>query len=340
VSLERHDRLTESEYRDRVRGAIWGQFVGDAAALGTHWIYDLDERSRAFPDAATGFEKPRPGHYHEGKEPGDQTHYGDGALLLLGSIATHRGFDPRRFGSSFVATFRAGSYAGYLDHATVGTVERYDEFTREHAESEFDFQEGADDDQPATLTRLGVLVARYHHVPEADLLDLVQSLTLVAQNNVVALVSAEFSALLFTALFEGIGVENAITVATGGVGRTHPEQADLLRSWVRDARAAVDLDVTEATLRFGQSCPLEHSLPASLQVLLKYPDDYEEAIAATLRAGGDNAARAAIVGGWLGAHLGLEGIPEKWRARLTDAFRIADQVDTILADAEDTITTH
>ena len=33
--------LKNISVEDRLRGAIWVQFVGHAAALGTHWIYDL-----------------------------------------------------------------------------------------------------------------------------------------------------------------------------------------------------------------------------------------------------------------------------------------------------------
>src|SRR6201997_5680205 len=80
---------------DRLRGAVWGQFVGDAAALGVHWIYDLSELSARFPGGVFGFEAPAAGDYHESKTPGDLTHYGDGALLLLESIAEHGSFDPR-----------------------------------------------------------------------------------------------------------------------------------------------------------------------------------------------------------------------------------------------------
>jgi hypothetical protein len=79
----------------RIRGALWGRLVADAAALGSHWIYDLEHQRRQFPGGVHGFEKPPPGHYHGGKNPGDQTHYGDGALLLLDSVAEHGRPGPR-----------------------------------------------------------------------------------------------------------------------------------------------------------------------------------------------------------------------------------------------------
>src|ERR1700732_5086579 len=83
------DSAQDITTENRLRGAVWGQFVGDAAALGTHWIYDLSELSARFPSGIFGFEAPAAGDYHESKKPGDQTHYGDGALVLLESIAEH-----------------------------------------------------------------------------------------------------------------------------------------------------------------------------------------------------------------------------------------------------------
>ena len=67
---------TVPSHLSSLEGAIWGQFVGDAAGLGTHWIYDLDDLAVQFPSGIQGFETPRKGHYHEGKQAGDQTHYG------------------------------------------------------------------------------------------------------------------------------------------------------------------------------------------------------------------------------------------------------------------------
>jgi len=116
------ERITSE---DRLSGAIWGQFVGDAAALGTHWIYDLDDRQKLYPEGVNGFEAPKEGHYHFGKVPGDQTHYGDGALVLLESIAREGKFDARAFGRNFVERFQPGIYGGYFDKATKGTLENF-----------------------------------------------------------------------------------------------------------------------------------------------------------------------------------------------------------------------
>src|SRR5258708_20064245 len=78
------DSIRDVKVDDRLRGAVWGQFVGDAAALGTHWIYDLDELSSKFPRGVMGFETPMEGHYHFGKKSAVRHLFGGGPLSLRG----------------------------------------------------------------------------------------------------------------------------------------------------------------------------------------------------------------------------------------------------------------
>src|ERR1700733_7921683 len=94
------ENMNPIDFSDRCRGAIWGQIVGDAPALGTHWIYDLDAMRALYPELA-GFEEPREGHYHFGKKPGDLTHYGEAALVMAESAAALGGVDQFHFGARF-----------------------------------------------------------------------------------------------------------------------------------------------------------------------------------------------------------------------------------------------
>jgi ADP-ribosylglycohydrolase len=322
--------LMNINQEDRLRGAIWGQFVGDAAALGTHWIYDLDELQQLYPDGVNGFEAPKEGHYHFGKQPGDQTHYGDGALVLLESLAREGKFDERAFGQRFVEIFRPGAYSGYIDHATKGTVENFQAFAKSNPVDDFDFQQGADDDQLAAASRLAALTVRYRNDP--NLLTVVERTTRVCQNNHRTVAHMKFNALLLSELLDGADVLTALRRADDQISGVEPQLGQEIRRKTREALEETPKNVTEATLTFGQSCPLPKSFPSSIHVLLKHPDDFESAILATLRAGGDSAGRASMVGAWLGAHLGVTAIPKAWKLRLSHADRISSATEKILAD--------
>jgi len=320
----------ETELADRLRGAIWGQLVGDAACLGTHWIYDLDQLAAQFPEPR-GFEPPAPGHYHAAKKPGEQTHYGDAALVMLDSVARLGRFDPADFGAQFIRFFATPEYRGYLDGATRGTLENYRRFAKEHSGEAFDYQQGADDDQLATATRLAPVVVAHRSDP--DLLNVVERATRVCQNNGRAVAAMKANALILKAALDGADprdMEGTLEEIAARMPEIDPEFGPEVQGWIRAALANTQ-SVVEATLEFGQSCPLPHSFPAALHAALKHRHSFEDAILSTLRAGGDNAGRAALLGAWLGAYGGVQGIPEAWRNRLAAASIIHLRIEELLA---------
>jgi ADP-ribosyl-[dinitrogen reductase] hydrolase len=172
--------MPDPALKSRIDGMIFGQFIGDAMCMGTHWIYNLADLQAFYPNLV-GFERPRPGHYHDGKQPGDFTHYGEAALLLLESIAERGGLDTVDYGHRFVAHFGSSAYSGYLDSATRGTLENVRLDGNKQPSTDFDFQAGADDDQLATATSLAPVVGRYYNAP--DLAQQVARVTRVRQNH-------------------------------------------------------------------------------------------------------------------------------------------------------------
>jgi ADP-ribosylglycohydrolase len=313
---------------DRMRGAIWGQFVGDAVCLGTHWIYDLAELAQRCPEGIKGFESPAPGHYHSSRASGDQTHYGDAALVLLESIAALGRFDPTHFGAHFVALMDSTHYSGYRDHATQETLAHYQAFRDAHPAERFDFQQGADDDQGATATRLAPVVVA--HYGDERLLEIVTVATRVCQNNERAVAYMRLHARVLAALFDGMDLPHAFDMAARCGEKEGPLGKEASRK-VREALEASSCPVIDATRGFGQSCALASSFPGAVQAALAHSDDFVSAILATTRAGGDNAGRAALIGAWLGAALGIQGIPLAWRQRLTAREAIGQSVEAIVS---------
>lgn len=319
----------EPALADRCQGAVWGQFVGDAACLGSHWIYDLAELARRFPGGLQGFEAPAAGHYHAGKMPGEFTHYGDGALVMLRSVAELGRFDPADFGRRFVELF-GGAYGGYLDHATRETLVHYRAFRAAQPDAPYAFQDGADDDQPATATRLVPVVIA--HLADGALNEAVTAATRVCQNNGRAVAYMKCHALILRRLFQGEKLEGAV-LAAGRAMEHDPAYGAELRDKIETACDSLPLEVGEVTRRFGQSCPLASSFPAAIHCAIRHDGDFAAAILATAAAGGDSAGRAALIGAWLGARHGLAGVPAAWRERLAAREEIAALTDRLVARA-------
>ncbi|GLI37872.1 ADP-ribosylglycohydrolase family protein [Geobacter hydrogenophilus] len=316
---------------DRFRGAVWGQFVGDAACLGSHWIYELEELQRRFQGGVVGFETPADGHYHTGKRSGELTHYGDGALVMLRSVAERGHFDPQDFGRRFVELFSSDSYRGYLDHATRDTLAHWQAFTETHPGEPYDFQDGADDDQPATATRLVPVVIA--HWRDASLLRVVETATRVCQNNDRAVAYMRCHALILRELFNGTDLHEAFHRAATEMERGSGFGPEVANS-IRKACASLTLSVRDATLAFGQSCPLASSFPAAVHCALRHSVDFAAAVLDTANAGGDSAGRAALIGSWLGAFHGIAGISEAWRHRLAARYEIERHLEELVQKAQ------
>ena len=311
-----------SDFTDRARGAVLGQFIGDAMALGSHWHYNLLERQRLYPDGILGFERPATGHYHAGREPGDPTHYGDAAQLLLESLVDDGGFDARRFGRRFVAAFDAG-YAGYRDKPTRLTI---DNARPRLGDPAFAFQSGADDFQTVSMCRLGPVVVL--HAGRADRDAVVERVVRVTQANDEAIAHNQAFARILDAVLHGADLASAI--ATGCDAQPGPG-GDLVRIRRGDALAMLDKSVVDATGLVGRSCYLPCTFPSILHACLRHPNDFAAAVLETVRAGGDNASRAACVGALLGAASGRSRIPGRLVERLRAGRVIETAIDRLLS---------
>lgn len=97
--------------------------------------------------------------------------------------------------------------------------------------------------------------------------------------------------------------------------------AEELREWL--TRVAESISRGESTASFaarqfprGVSGYVNHTVPVALHAVLSYPDDFRTAVRGAIACGGDTDTIAAITGGIVGAHVGIEGIPDEWRRRI------------------------
>jgi len=128
---------------------------------------------------------------------------------------------------------------------------------------------------------------------------------------------------------EGIAGAIAIAVATslactepGLVGRAFIDavqsqvpqsavQSGLIRA--REVLQETTAEQAAAMLGSGMEVSAQDTVPFCLWAASRHLDDYEGAMWATVSGLGDRDTTCAIVGGILGARLGVDGIPERWR---------------------------
>ena len=229
-----------------------------------------------------------------------------------------------------LAYFGAPDHRGYLDHATRDTLQQAADWKAAHADEPFDYQHGADDDQLATAARLVPVVVSERAHGEAALLAAAKSATRVAQNNAVALACMKANALILDDLLGGRTLADAFERAAVRIAALDTARGTEVAGYIRAGFAWQTRSVTEAALEFGQSCPLEGSFPVSVQCALAHGESFSEAMLANARAGGDSAGRGALIGGWVGARLGVAAIPADWRRKLTAHDRIEVLVNTLV----------
>ena len=284
---------------------LLGAFVGDALALGPHWIYDRAKIEQKFGRVADYQDPATP--YHPGKRAGDYTHLGDQMLVLQRSILGHGGlFDPEDFLQSWKAFWTDPATKAYVDKATrtvLGSIE--DGFSMmEIASSSTEFA-GPVRGIPVLVTGLA------NGYDEASLISVIKEQTRLTHRSAEALDVAAFMARLFSGLAAELDLETALDGALG-------DSSQFVRDSGRKAESPRVANVTtgEAIETLGQTCDSDQALPSSLYILRRHQDSFEEALIENVMAGGDSAARGIFIGAVLGWMHGEAGIPEAWRKGL------------------------
>jgi len=284
----------------RARNAILGSFVADAAAMGLHWIYDVD-RVRELGGDAPEFHVPV--DYHQKRKPGEFTHYGDHALVLLESLASQGGLDPHDYARRYRERFGDDAYDGYLDHATK-------EFLKTG--------KGADDNQAGAFTKLPLLAARYLNDPQMEVR--VEEAIRVTHDNTQAVRYGVAAACAIRAAIRGESARDAVQAAcrtSGAVGK------------LLDTVLGGGDDVVAFAAEHGQTCPVPNAFPVALHGAL-HGDAFTDSVRGSILAGGDTSGRLFVTAAIRGA---TDGVPEEWLARLARREDIERMVTAVLEKA-------
>ena len=173
----------------KTKGMIFGSFLGDALALGPHWVYNTHVIDKKFGRVQQYFDPLV--SYHAGKKKGDFTHYGDQMLMLLEFLVDASGFDPKQFAEAWQSFF--DDYEGYRDKATLTTLQNMT------AENNI-LESGSTSDDLGGAARIAPIVYQYANDLETAIQAARQQTALTHNNPTVLDSAAFFVRLAFRAL--------------------------------------------------------------------------------------------------------------------------------------------
>jgi len=293
--------------KEKKRGMILGSFVGDAMALGTHWVYNTNVIDKKFGRVEQYLDPLA--SYHKGKSKGDFTHYGDQALLLLESVCGSSGFDRMAFARAW-QSFIDG-YEGYRDKATQTTIE--------NMSSAGDLLEsGSSSDDLGGAARIAAIL--YAHSQDLDTAIVAAKYqTALSHNNPEVLAVTDFFVRLVMRVMAG---EKPAAIISDLIENQF-KNTNLAES-VEMGLASQGKDTRTVIAEFGQMCSVEAATPGCIHLIVSYENNFKEALVENVMAGGDSAARGMFVGMVLGAYLGIDAIPGEWLANLNARKRIEE----------------
>ncbi|HPI93904.1 MAG TPA: ADP-ribosylglycohydrolase family protein [Deltaproteobacteria bacterium] len=299
--------------KDKAKAMVLASFAGDSLALGAHWIYSTERIAREY-GRIEGYLAPSTNSYHPTKGKGDFTHYGDQAFVLLESVARTGDFDPGDFSRRWQQLFTG--YKGYYDQATKATLE--------NLSLGVPFIEaGSTSDELSGAVRTAPLV----YAMRGDVQGLVRSVraqTLLTHRDALTVDAAEFFALLAHRVLAGANPAAAAREVAGGrfAGTAVARAVD-------KGLASCSQESIQAVKSFGQDCHTPDAFPAVIHLICSHEGSLREALIQNVMAGGDSAARGMALGMILGAHLGLDAIPEAWVTGLRQGAAIARLLEKI-----------
>lgn len=303
----------ETEMKEKLKGMVLGAFLADSLALGAHWIYDTEVIDREF-GRIDALKKPLPGSYHPNRQAGEFTHYGDQTLWLLESVCRKKTFDLDDFGRSWQEG--CTDYTGYVDGATKAALKAF-------ASGAGPAESGSGSDDLSAASRIApVAFACWPNL--AEMVSAARAQAAMTHDNPKVLDGAEFLARVLFGVLQGTAPVTAIReVAAGALDR------EPLSNWVADGLDSIGADTRKTIARFGPMCRIDAGFPGVIHLIAKYEGDFKAAMVENVMAGGDSAARGLAAGMILGAHLGMEALPEEWLSFLV----AGEKISALLASA-------
>lgn len=336
--------MQSTNLQDRAAGAIMGAFIGDALGLGPHWYYDLGMLRRDYGQWITGYTEPKPGRYHAGLKAGQLSQAGFILALTLRSLVERDGYDEedfcRRIDNELFPLLDGTPVCGPGGYTSQSIREAW---RRRVLEKQPWGRTGGLADTTEAIERTLAIAVRYALQPALLADHITSNANLTQTDYTVVAMTVAYGAVLGLMVqghsFDaGVSVRLMELVSTGrlpfhtvtGEGFRPPQAGvaeapcagrfaspDALLTPSCIAMAAEDPEIRiepawKVSLVYGMPCAIYHQLPAAYYLAARFRNDFESAVLHAVNGGGQNQARAILVGALVGAQTGLSAIPERF----------------------------
>ena len=358
--------MSDSTINDRAAGALMGAFIGDAMGLGPHWYYDLAELHRDFGEWISDYTDPCPNRYHDGLKAGDISQAGFILKLMLTSLVACGKYEEAdfclRMDNDLLPLLDGTPICGPGNY----TSQSIRELWRKRVEQKLPWgQTGGHADTTEAIERTLALAVRYAFDP-TELSNAIASNTILTQNDdSIVSMTVAFGAVLGLLVqgyrldaqlsdrlmklvksgklpFHAVTSENLQPPRLGDpdpprTGKFASPDALLTPSYM--AAAAVDPDIRiepawKVSIVYGMPCAIYHQLPAAYYLAARFHNDFESALLHAVNGGGQNQARAILVGALVGAQVGLRRIPQRFLKGLTDSDSLCRLVEDLASKVD------
>jgi ADP-ribosylglycohydrolase len=282
--------------------------IGDALALGPHWVYDQAEIETKL-GKVNRYHAPMTA-YHPGKGAGDLTHYGDQTMVLLRSIRKVGMFDLASFAADWRAFWESPTTMSYRDGATRDTLAQL--------KAGVPFEKAASHSHD--LAGAGRIAPLFLLSWESDkaLIQAARAVTGFTHGDPAVMDAAEYFARVVLAVQRGADIPTALQVVAS------PPMKGIAAARASSISTQSD---SAALMAHGLSCDIAKGFPALCHLLFRYPEDPAAALIANASAGGDSAARGTLLGMIYGAKFPASALPGEWVNELKVAAEVRGGLD-------------
>ncbi|MFC1839132.1 ADP-ribosylglycohydrolase family protein [Thermodesulfobacteriota bacterium] len=320
----------------RIRGALYGLFIGDALAMPVHWYYDRNELKRDYGHVTDYMppKNPHPGsilsyksyeplnkkgeilheqkkywgkkgvHYHQFLKAGENTLNMKLVTLVINSLNEKGSYDADDYLDRYISFMTTPG-----NHMDTYVEEYHRHFFAQYAQGKSPRKCGMKEKHIGGLVGLVPIILFHNHDPGRAKQAALEHLSLTHLGDSMEEAAGIIINILLN-LLTGESFENEILKSIGGM--LLPFDVDTFLRWIDEA------DENIVGGKFSTACYVQESIPSLLYLAYKYRDKSEEGVIANTNLGGDNAYRGAVLGALLGTANGFDCWPERWVNGLID----------------------